>query len=53
MDEKLRQEVFALVNKAQEEMRAGNKEAADATLEVVKEKIKLPAGGGITGPIKP
>lgn len=52
MNEELREEVLALVNKAQEEMEAGNKEAANATLEVVKEKIKLPIGGGDNGPIK-
>lgn len=45
MDEKLRQEVFALVNKAQEEMKVDNKEAANATLEVVKDKIKHPLPG--------
>lgn len=41
MDDKLGQEVYDLINKAQAEM------------DAAKDKIKLPAGGGITGPIKP
>lgn len=45
MNEELRQEVFALLNKAQEEMKAGNVDAANATLEVVKDKIKHPLPG--------
>lgn len=49
----MKQEVYDLINKAQAEMNAGNLNSANASMDAAKDKIKLPAGGGITGPIKP
>lgn len=33
-------------------MNAGNLNSANASMDAAKDKIKLPIGGGITGPIK-
>lgn len=51
MDDKLKQEVYDLINKTQAEMNAGNLNSANATMDAAKDKIKLPVGGGITGPV--
>lgn len=45
MNEKLRNEVLALVEKAQAEMADKNYEEANATMNVIKDKIKTPLPG--------
>lgn len=52
MDDKLKLEVVDLINKAQEQMAAGDINGANATLGLIKDKIKLPIGGGDNGPVK-
>lgn len=45
MDNKLKQEVYDLINKAQEQIAAGDIEGANATLGLIKDKIKHPLPG--------
>ena len=45
MDEKLKLEVVELINKAQEQMAAGDINGANATLGLIKDKIKNPLPG--------
>jgi hypothetical protein len=45
MEEKLKLEVVDLINKAQEQIAAGDIEGANATLGLIKDKIKTPLPG--------
>lgn len=45
MDEKLRQELLDLINKAQADMNAGNLNNANASMDAAKDKIKNPLPG--------
>lgn len=52
MDEKKLKEVEELLTAAEQDIEAGKKEEAKAKIAKVKEEIKRPIGGGITGPQK-